>query len=342
MKLLRVKLMDYFKKKIPTHEQRDDSDDLICHIDGSWSDDNGVYLKGWMLHKHESLDTVQIIFGDNSIPITTWCKRPDVVQAFPHYAKTENCGFSLYIPKKAEHTIVIRAKAGNQNIQKHITFSNAKEPISYIDGSNIFNEFIKQVNNEHLSVLEIGSRIVSSGSSSLRHHFPGAKSYTGFDIYPDSNTDVVGDAHKLSQYFKDKKFDAVFSIAVFEHLAMPWVVAKEINKVLEIGGITFHISHFSWPIHETPWDFYRYSDEGFKVLFPPTMGYKLIKAGLFSPLRMYFDTRTPGQEGLPFQSGFGGVAILAEKKSDVDCKKFCWDTTIEEVLGNASQYPKPK
>jgi hypothetical protein len=341
--------MEFFKNKLPTIEQKDDSDDLICHIDHSWSDDNGFYLKGWILHKHESLDTVQIIFGDNVIPITTWYNRPDVlkniqvlISKFPNYSKIEKCGFSIYIPHKRENTIIINAKAGNQNIQKQVNFSNTKKPISYIDGSNIFIEFIKRVNDEHLTVLEIGSRIVSSGGSSLRHHFPDAKSYTGFDIYSDSNTDVVGDAHKLSQYFKGQKFDAVFSIAVFEHLAMPWVVAKEINKVLEIGGITFHISHFSWPIHETPWDFFRYSDEGFKALFPPTMGYKIIKAGLFSPLSMYFDTMTPGQEELPLQTGFGGVAILAEKKSDVDCEKFCWDTTVEEVLGNASHYPKPK
>ncbi len=334
--------MVFFKNKLPTPEQKNESGDLLCHVDQSWSDDNGMYLKGWILYRHTSLDTVHIIFGDTSIPITTWYNRPDVIKKYPNYHKNEKCGFSLHIPRKVENTIVINAKAGDQNIQKQVNFSNTREPVSYSDGSNLFLEFIKRVNDEHLSVLEIGSRIVTSGSSSLRHHFPNAKSYTGFDIYPDSNTDVVGDAHKLSQYFKDQEFDAIFSVAVFEHLAMPWVVAKEINKVLKIGGITFHISHFSWPIHETPWDFYRYSDEGFKALFPPAMGYTIIKAGLFSPLRMYFDTMTPGQEELPFHPGFGGAAILAEKKSDVDSEKFRWDTTIEEVLGTASQYPKPR
>jgi SAM-dependent methyltransferase len=151
---------------------------------------------------------------------------------------------------------------------------------------------------------------------------------------------VVGDAHKLSQYFADEKFDAVFSLSVFEHLAMPWIVAREINRVLDIGGITFHSTHFSWPVHEIPWDFYRFSDEGLKVLFAPVLGYKILHSGFFQPVRMSFNEVVPGHEDLPFHQGFGGVSILAEKTYDVDCKKFNWDATIEEILDKESHYPK--
>src|ERR1043165_6505721 len=70
----------------------------------------------------------------------------------------------------------------------------------------------------------------------------------------------VGDAHELSKFF-GTEFDAVFSLAVFEHFAMPWVVAAEINKVLKIGGLTFHSTHFAFPLHERPWDFWRYTGQ---------------------------------------------------------------------------------
>lgn len=49
-----------------------------------------------------------------------------------------------------------------------------------------------------------------------------------------------GDAHYLFSYFEDgKKFDLIFSSAVFEHLAMPWKVAEEISKMLRCGGYFF-------------------------------------------------------------------------------------------------------
>ena len=71
--------------------------------------------------------------------------------------------------------------------------------------------------------------------------------------------DVMGDAHKLSDYFDKDSFDVIFSMSVFEHLAMPWKVALELNKVLKPGGMMLHTTHQTWPLHEEPWDYWRYS-----------------------------------------------------------------------------------
>jgi hypothetical protein len=181
--------------------------------------------------------------------------------------------------------------------------------------------------------------VVSPGSSSKRALFPGARSYTGFDYYPDANTDVVGDAHKLAQYFGKQRFDAIFSLSVFEHLAMPWVVAMEINKLLEVGGLTYHASHFAWPLHEVPWDFWRFSDEGMKVLFSPALGFEVVQAGLFSPMRLHLDQMVPEQEMMPFHPAFGSVAILARKVAELDWERFKWETNVREVAGD-SHYPQ--
>jgi len=215
-----------------------------------------------------------------------------------------------------------------------------QKPSGFPAGETIENEFVRLVNDNHLNVLEIGSRVVAPGSHSRRGVFPLAQSYTGFDYYPDSNTDVVGDAHKLSQYFGEQKFDAVFSKDVFEHLAMPWVVALEINKVLKINGITFHNTVFAWPHHERPWDFWRFSDEGLKILFSPSLGFEVMKVGLYEPVQSHFHEFYPNQELFSVQPTFARVAILAKKVSEIDRDKFRWDIELEELFSENRQYPK--
>jgi hypothetical protein len=203
------------------------------------------------------------------------------------------------------------------------------------DGTNIFIEFIDHINKNRLRVLEIGSRLVSPGpgGESKRKLFPEAQCYVGFDYYRDSNTNITGDCHRLSQYFGGQRFDAIFSVAVLEHLAMPWVVAIEIVKLLEINGVTFHCVPQSWPLHETPWDFWRFSEESLRVLFSPAIGFEVIETGYFEPVHM---------KEFPSQLGFGGVAIYAKKVREPDFSRFKWDVTIEELLGSNCVYPEPK
>lgn len=317
-------------------------DSLIIAIDYSWSDDCAIGLKGWILSKQGAIDEVKISVGETSVPITSWHPRPDAIAAHPQYGQNENCGFVVQVPRLAEHRLTFTAKTQGTTASKTLVVPGAppQPPTDFSQGGELFDNFVRLVNDRHLKVLEIGSRIVSPGSSSKRGLFPGAASYTGFDYYGDDNTDAIGDAHRLSQYLGGQRFDAIFSLSVFEHLAMPWLVAMEINKCLEVGGITFHATHFSWPLHETPWDFWRFSDEGLKVLFSPPMGFETIKAGLFSPLRMHLDTFVAGQELLPASPGFAGVAILAKKIGDFNPNRFSWNVTMQEVLGTESHYPK--
>lgn len=97
----------------------------------------------------------------------------------------------------------------------------------------------KMFDREGMEILEIGSRDVTG--KPLRDLFSKAH-YTGFDYYSGENVDVVGDAHELSKYF-DRKFDLIFSSAVFEHLAMPWKVSIEIIKLLKVKGYVFIETH---------------------------------------------------------------------------------------------------
>lgn len=314
------------------------ANDLLIGIDYLWSDSQGVGVRGWLLSRYSALEEVSLCVEGSPVPITRWYPRPDLLAIYPQYHPSDRCGFEVHVPRRAQYELTFQVQQQGRTIALPLNLAAPPLPLpGYTDASTLFNEFIAISNEQRLCVLEIGSRIVSPGSVSKRALFPGVRSYTGFDYYPDENTDVVGDAHRLSHYFAGQRFDAIFSLSVFEHLAMPWVVAMEINKLLAVGGLTFHGSHFAWPLHEAPWDFWRFSDEGLKVLFSPPLGFEVIKAGLFSPMRMYPDQIVPPQEMMPAHPAFGGAAILARKVAELDTSQFRWEASTKEVT--AGHYP---
>ncbi|MBI5426147.1 MAG: methyltransferase domain-containing protein [Opitutae bacterium] len=134
------------------------------------------------------------------------------------------------------------------------------------------------------NVLEIGSRARSG--ISRRNLFPATCNYTGFDILAGENVTVVGDAHALSQTLPRDHFDFVFSVSVWEHLAMPWLVSLELNKVMKLGGLAMINTHQSWPVHEVPWDYFRFSDFAWDALFNAATGFEIVGRGMGMPCVM--------------------------------------------------------
>ena len=205
-------------------------------------------------------------------------------------------------------------------------YLSADVPISVLGSS--YMAYLSGI-SEGKKVLEIGSREVSC-KSTARETFA---DYTGFDYYPGSNVDVVGDAHKLSEYF-GQEFDIVYSAVVFEHLAMPWIVAIEISKVLKAGGIVFIATHFSFSAHERPWNFFQFSDLGLKALFTP-LGFECIEAGMTEPIVGRFSSLAQ-LEG-PVVGLYCFSTYLGRKVRDIP--NFTWEgVTLEDVVGD-TRYP---
>lgn len=205
-----------------------------------------------------------------------------------------------------------------------------------VSHSNYMDYLVELCDKPNKRVLEVGSRVVTGAK--FRNRFKNAE-YVGFDIYAGENVDVVGDAHKLSSYFDPgTKFDLIFSTAVFEHLAMPWIVAEEIVKMLNVGGVVFVETHYSYSAHERPWHFFQFSDMALKVLFSEEMGIKTIEAGVSNPIDGIFSQRADEYlRGKDVPYLYCHSEFLGKKTHDV--KDFSWNNVNLDKLVNKTKYP---
>jgi SAM-dependent methyltransferase len=205
-----------------------------------------------------------------------------------------------------------------------------------------FQTLIDEVNAKGLAVCEVGSRNVSPGATSKRSLFPAASKYVGTDVHMADNVDIAGDAHYLDDLLGNASVDAVFSIAVMEHLSFPWVFAAAVNRVLRPGGLTFHLTHQSWPPHEEPNDFWRFSDNAMRVLFGPEMGYETVYAGMHNRTYLYPEERRESFATLPLAVAYSHVFVLARKVRTIDPDAVRWPAAKEATGKLASRYPPPR
>ena len=90
--------------------------------------------------------------------------------------------------------------------------------------------------------------------------------YIGIDTpaSPLSRPDVWGLAGRLP--FADGVFDTVLCTQVLEHVAEPWVVLREVARVLKVGGYVILTAPQAANLHEIPYDFFRYTRFGLEAL----------------------------------------------------------------------------
>lgn len=119
--------------------------------------------------------------------------------------------------------------------------------------------------------LSPGARVLDAGAGegAYAHHF-GAQRYTGVDLgigdasWNYSGLDVLADLSVLP--FRDATFDAALNIVTLEHVRDPARVLAELARTLKPGGLLLIAVPHEWEEHQTPHDFFRYTQFGLRHL----------------------------------------------------------------------------
>ena len=118
--------------------------------------------------------------------------------------------------------------------------------------------------------LEIGSRDYGN-TQNLRSLFPG-KTYVGVDLSDGTGVDQMLDLTKpfdeIDQALQGQRFGTIFSLSVMEHCDNPFIMADNMTRLLKPGGQIVLSVPFAWKFHGYPSDYWRFTKEGVKKLFP--------------------------------------------------------------------------
>lgn len=115
-----------------------------------------------------------------------------------------------------------------------------------------------------ISVLDIGSQDVNG---SYRPLFEDSRfNYTGLDMSPGKNVDIVPEYPYDWKEVESNSFDAVISGQCLEHVEFPWVTVSEMCRVLKPNGLMCIIAPRGVGRHRYPIDTYRYDADGLAAL----------------------------------------------------------------------------
>lgn len=119
--------------------------------------------------------------------------------------------------------------------------------------------------------LEIGSKNYGS-TQDLRTLFQPQGEYVGVDMAAGNGVDIVQDMTvdfaTVDSVLNGQRFGAIFCMSVLEHCAQPFNMAENLTKLLAPGGKLCVSVPFAWQFHGYPSDYWRFTHEGVKQLFP--------------------------------------------------------------------------
>lgn len=75
----------------------------------------------------------------------------------------------------------------------------------------------------------------------------------------------------------DASFDLVLCTQVLEHVRHPLRALEEMGRVLAPGGHLFLTTHGVYPFHPDPYDYWRWTQQGFEALFEDTPALELLE-----------------------------------------------------------------
>jgi SAM-dependent methyltransferase len=117
-------------------------------------------------------------------------------------------------------------------------------------------------------IYEFGSLQVpgQEGFADLRPLFPG-KQYFGCDMREGPGVDKVLNLHDT--HLPEKSVGTVLCLDTLEHVEYPHRALEEIHRILKPRGIAIISSVMNFPIHDYPYDYWRFTPEAFRSILKP-------------------------------------------------------------------------
>ena len=117
-------------------------------------------------------------------------------------------------------------------------------------------------------IYEFGSLQVSGqeGFVDLRPLFPG-KQYVGADMRHGVGVDLILNLHEID--LQPESVGTIICLDTLEHVEYPHRALEEIHRVLKPNGIVIMSSVMYFPIHNCPYDYWRFTPHAFRSLLKP-------------------------------------------------------------------------
>lgn len=105
-----------------------------------------------------------------------------------------------------------------------------------------------------------------TASADLRSFFPG-KEYVGCDMREGPGVDRVLNLHDID--LPSSSAGTVIALDTLEHVEFPHRALQEIHRILKPDGIAVLSSVLDFRIHATPYDYWRFTPDGFRSILSP-------------------------------------------------------------------------
>ncbi len=169
-------------------------------------------------------------------------------------------------------------------------------------------------------ILEVGSRDYGN-TPDFRSLFPGCD-YTGVDREAGKGVDMVLDFtdgfEKIDRALSGRRFNAIICFSVLEHCRDPFRMCDNMERLLLPEGLALISVPFSFEVHGYPSDYWRFTPEGVKALFP-RLDFDRFPAFMCTEITgenmvlddMLFRFNLPKATGRNIKGGLAGKLLLA-------------------------------
>ena len=132
-------------------------------------------------------------------------------------------------------------------------------------------ESIKQLVKIVAETLPVAEPIVEFGSlqvpgqekfADMRPFFPN-KEYIGCDMRRGPGVDCIADLHNIAM--PAESVGTLLVLDTLEHVEYPREALEQVYRVLKPDGITLITSVMNFPVHDYPYDYWRFTQKGSKA-----------------------------------------------------------------------------